>query len=144
MGYRDQHFDYIRKRLWLPPHYIQSMDTAAATPGVAFETAGVTPAEITDVGFGTLIMTDAELLNGYIPVPFDLDPKHAIGFQIYWTMDHDGAGTGLADWILLVGTTKRGVAIALPATALDTVIANDTNTDSGILLIKKPVKTMKH
>jgi hypothetical protein len=124
----DANIDWARKRLWLTPDTMQGVDCAL---GQAGETAGVTPAELTNIGMNSWIMTDGELMNGYIPCPFDLDPKHEIGFKVCWTMDFN-AGTPSAKWILLVGTEKEGQAISVPATALDTPIADDSYvTDAG-------------
>ena len=116
----DHSIAWMRKRLWLPPECMGSVDVAL---GQAGETAGVTPVEITNVGMNTWVMTDAELINGFIPCPYDLDPDKPVGYKIAWTMSQDGSTANAnTDWILLVGTEKVGGAISLPATALDTII----------------------
>lgn len=119
MGFRDAQIDRIRKRIWLTADILQAVDWIT---GVGWETAGITPAEVTNVGMGTWIMTDGEFLNGYILCPYDLDPKFDIGFKVAYTLDHDGAGAATVSWILLQDAIAEGSAIALPSTALDTVI----------------------
>lgn len=94
--------------------------------------AGVTQGEVGTTGIITYVMTDGEFLSGLIPLPYDLDPAHPLGFKVHWTANHDGTGTLTADWILLVDRKKEGIAIADAATALSTAIAQDTyNDDSG-------------
>ncbi len=78
--------------------------------------------EVATTGIVLPIMTDGELLGGYIDLPYDLDPKFPIGFRVKYLLDHDGSGVATAEWILLVGAKKEGIAIATAATALDTPI----------------------
>lgn len=128
MGIRDQRIDWIRKRLWITGYGMQGIGLNAETDASlqAFETTGVTLEELTNIGIGSLIMTDGEFLNGAIVCPYDLDPGWPIGFRVCYTLDHDGAGAATVDWILLVDSIKSGAAIAVPSTALDTVIAQDS------------------
>lgn len=98
---------------------------------VGAETAGVTTVEVTNVGMMTCHMADGEFLNGYIRCPYDLDVKHPIGFRVAYTLDHDGAGTATVAWILLQDAIAEGSAIALPSTALNTTIANDSYVDGN-------------
>lgn len=116
----DGQLHWMRKRIFLTADTMQGVDWNA---GTSYETAGITMVQVTNVGMGTWIMTDGEFLNGYIPVPHDLDPRHPIGFRVHYTLDHDGAGDAWTSWILLQTAIAEGIAIALPATALDTAIA---------------------
>lgn len=129
MGIRDQRIDWIRKRLWLPPEVLHSVNMAT---GQAYETAGITPVEVTDVGMGTWIMTDGEFINGYMPCPCDLDPSYPVGYRVAWTLDAS-AGSASVEWILLTGLEKVGQAISLPATVLNTPFVLPTlyKDDSG-------------
>jgi len=136
---QDQRIDWMRKRLFLTALDIQGIDTGKVGTAVtsAWETAGVTADEVTNVGMGTYIMTDTELLNGYIPCPYDLDPKFNIGFGVHWTADHDGTGALTSSWILLQDAIKIGEVIALPATALNTIIPllSAYNDENGVTTV---------
>lgn len=134
MGIQDQRIDWIRKRLWLTPFDTQSFVGDGTSGLVGAETAGITTVEVAGVGMMTSVMVAGEFLNGYFRCPYDLDPEWPVGFRVCWTLDHDGSGNAVITWILLQNAIAEGIAIALPATALDTPLdVNDPyQTDAGI------------
>ncbi len=129
---QDHRIDWMRKRIWIPPFYMQGIGMHAAADVVlhSLETIAAEYSEITSVGMGCVTMGDGEFINGYIPCPHDVDPNYPIGYKVAWTLDHDGAGAASATWILLTGLEKVGQAISLPATALDTPFGLDTYKDA--------------
>jgi hypothetical protein len=134
---QDHGIEWIRKRKWITPFDMQGVTVGTAL-FAAYETAGVTDLEVTNVGMGTLVMTDGEFLNGYIRCPYDLDPGFPVGFRVAWTLDHDGVGAGDASWILLQNAIAHGAAIALPDAVLDTAIVVpstyvDTSGDATVV-----------
>ncbi len=139
MGIRDQRIDWIRKRLWIPPFAMQGIGMHAAADVVlhSLETIAAEYSEITNVGMGGVTLTDGEFINGYIRCPIDLDPSFPVGFRIAYTIDHDGTGDATVSWILLQNAIAEGIAIALPATALNTIIPllDKYTDDSGVSVV---------
>lgn len=122
---QDHHIEWMRKRIVLSPFDLLSLNQGTSV-FEALTAAGVTFDEIGALGFGSVTMTDGELLNGIFPVPYDIDPSYPIGFRVGWTMDHDGAGNADATWILLADAIAHGAAIAVATTALNTAIGTTT------------------
>lgn len=133
MGLRDRNIDTIRKRLWIPPFWMQGVGMHAAADVVlhSIETVAAEYNEVTAVGMGTLQMAAGEFVNGYFPCPIDLDPKFNVGFKVCYTGLHDDTGDATVDWILLQNVIAQGIVIALPATALNTVIPDDAYVDDA-------------
>jgi len=131
-GLSDKHLRYIRKRKWITPFEMQGLTTDGTTGVTLFGSIDDLTelfAEISSFGHGAVkISADGKLIGGFIPCPHDLDPKFEVGFQVHWTMNHDGSGIGAATWKLLQDAVKRGVVIAKATTALDTVLVQDTNS----------------
>jgi len=121
---QDSSIHWMRKRIFIPPFQMQGIGMHAAADVVlhSIETIAAEYGEVTAVGMGTTQLADGEFLNGYIPCPYDLDPKFPVGFSIWWTADHDGTGALTSSWILLQDSIEIGTAIALPATTLNTII----------------------
>lgn len=136
---QDQNIAWMRKRLWIPPFGMQGIGMHAAADVVlhSLETVAAEYSEITSVGMGGVTLGDGEFINGYIRCPYDLDPDKPVGFRIAYTIDHDGAGDATVSWILLQNAIAEGIAIALPATALDTIIPllDAYTDDSGVSVV---------
>ncbi len=126
MAISDGQIGWMRKRLFLNAFDLQAVGfTDGTSKTIAYETAGIIAAEVTDVGMGTWDMDTGDFLNGYIRCPYDLDPNFDVGMRVCWSMINSGVD-GDAGWIMLFDAIKKGEAIALPATALDTVFVDPT------------------
>jgi len=124
----------MRKRLWLNPYTMMGVQGNEATTGAAHVAScdDLTELvdEISDFGFpGVILTADGKYIGGYVPCPHDLDPKFEVGFQVHWTGDVTGS-TAEVTWILLQNAVKRGVVLATPTAALDTVLVSDPNSDA--------------
>ena len=119
----DSNIAWKRKRKWYTPFDFQTFVGSGTSGLVGGQSVGITTLEITSVGMITSVMTDAEIMTGYFPVPIDMDPRFDVGFRVCYTLDHDGTGDATVSWIMLQGTVKEGAAIAIPTTVLNTAIA---------------------
>lgn len=126
MGLTDNHIDWMRKRIWLTADDIQGVQYDDAT---ILKTAGTTQQEKV-AGFSAFEMAAGELIYGYIPVPYDVDPRHELGFRVVWSADPTDASCSVT-WLLLVDTVKKGFAYSAATTALDTVIAANAYDNEG-------------
>lgn len=117
MSIQDSHIDWMRKRIWLTAHDIQGVQ---ADDGTILKTVLATQVE-KPTGFGSWEMIAGELIYGWLPVPYDLDPRWPLGFKIWWSVDASGAS--VATWIILFDVKKLHYQLAAPTTALDTAIA---------------------
>lgn len=136
---QDSAIHWMRKRIFISPFGMQGIAMHAAADVVlhSIETVAAEYGEVTSVGMGTTQLADGEFINGYIPCPYDLDPKWPVGFSIFWTADHGGSNALTSSWILLQNAIAIGTAIALPATALDTIIAllSSYNDAAGVTTV---------
>lgn len=76
---------------------------------------------------GVLFDTATDAMTHYMDVPYDLDPDSEIGFRVKWT---SGSAT-TADtitWAVKCDLLAEGANLIEAATALDTVVAQDTVT----------------
>ena len=94
-----------------------TVDLLAGTPGVA---------EVGTTGLaGVLMNTDADAVSWMGRVPRDWDLKHKVGFRVLWATASTEAADTVA-WKVTYGAIAAGEALAAPATALSTAIAEDT------------------
>lgn len=129
MGIVDKQMGWMRKKEIYDPYRLGSI-LEDGTSGIFGSALSGTPQdvdweEVSTFGFVAPTMTDAELLGGYINLPYDLDPKFDIGFSIKYVVDVSAAAA-VSTWILLVGAKKEGIALAAGATALDVAIPAHT------------------
>lgn len=123
MGLQDKQISYIRKRIWLTPYDLQGLVEVTDTLGGSISTAMV-PKEIGSAGISGLDIDNAEIVAGGILLPYDLDPKHSIGFRVHYSAVVGGTDA-VFTWTLLWKVIAVGAAYAIPTAGLDTIIAAD-------------------
>lgn len=121
-GHQDRNMAWMRKRVFIAPNDMFGISEPADGIQESAVDTTVIMSEISTLGFMPWLFADGKLLSGIIPIPYDVDPKHEIGFRIAYTMDHDGTGAGTVEWILLAKVIKNGIAITAATVGLDTVI----------------------
>ena len=136
MALQDRNMDWMRKRLWIPPWYMGGLGsdgTNGVTLVADLESNDQVWLELSSFGYGAVKFTaDNKLISGFIPCPYDLDPKFPVGFAIHWTAVSTGS-TCEVTWLLLQNAVNRGIVLAKATAALDTILVSDpTTTDKDV------------
>jgi hypothetical protein len=135
MGLHDKGIDWVRKQVYLPWTVFTGMTSAAFNEtGSAAHTAGQDWAssdtglaitqEIGTTGLvGVLMDTDGDLVSTLWPFPWDYDVKQPMGISVHWASAAAAVAARDIDWIVTYSQIAKDAALVTPATALDTVIA---------------------
>ena len=140
MPLHDHHQDLSRtgKRVYIPvSNFVGFAEIVSAGTRLESQGAGV-PAlqEVNTTGVGALkIDATGDDVHHFMEIPYDLDTGFPLEFAAVWSSDQTTI-TDTATWLVLFNqmTPNASSGIAAAATALDTVIAADTNiaTADGI------------
>lgn len=110
---------------------VNASDQADIAVEDAFVSAGTgnpSPGEVTDSGVcGLHLDADGDGVAFAWPIPFDLDIDYEVEFRVHWSSGSTTT-TDTIEWIVKYKElTVDSTAIDAPSTALNTVIATDTN-----------------
>ena len=125
--------DYMGKRLRIEKFYSYrdnagfiGANSASASTGVG----GMSEAEVSTLGVGSLVIVAGNEHDWFIPLPRDMNVLHDFGVRIAWS----SASTTSSDtyeWITLYRTIAVGAAWAIGTTAMDTTHTVALDVDSG-------------
>jgi len=134
MGLVDNQIEWMRKRKYYGPFELNALIIEAHTADETFNEGQMisTPRdetvclqEVVSYGIVGILFAAADLIYPRIQCPWDLDPRHPVGFRLNFTQT--AAVTTDVTWILKVGTDKKDALIqaqdATTIAALDTPIA---------------------
>ncbi len=120
----DRHLEWKRKRRFYTAHDLLALIGTTATD-VSVETAGVTQLEVkTNAGFAGSDFLAGEFITGFMPIPYDLDPKFPVYFRVHFSATNDGSTAQGVTWILLASAVAVDGVFTNggPSAALDTAI----------------------
>ena len=132
---RDRNIEWARQRMYIPMWHFQGLEPINAVPGTQTTSDVMTSAddaapgmnEIGALGFMGMPMTANDSVSHVMGFPSFWDIRKEIGVRVHWTADIGGAAvaTDAAEWLVVFDQVDADEALAAPATALNTVIAND-------------------
>lgn len=131
---QDKHMAWARKRVFRGAQDMRTYITAGTGP-VSCDAGGTVLHEIGTSGMAAFKMTaTADLAQDFIIIPPDFDVSQASYWRCYFTSDTTKT---TKTWTPTMKYKKigAGTAIAAAATALDTVIAQDTSPGANKLAI---------
>ncbi len=132
---RDKNIDWIEKRIYIPWNAFTGVAQSAAGGGFfrslqSTTSVGVAVASSLVAKLATSVQNDGA--STLIGMPYDVDRKKQVRFRVFYTST---ATTGTVTWKILYDqyvATSAGTAgatvIAVPATALDTVVPAEAGT----------------
>lgn len=131
-GLKDDSTNKKRRRYTIPASEFGFAVTTTFGVGAPVQT------ELSTFGYAGLLMgAEGDMMNVLDHnLCSMLDPDESIGVSVLWTPVSAIAGTDILDWIVLYDQVDIGEAMILPATALDTVIVNQTGATTALVLHK--------
>lgn len=122
-----------RKQIYVTPHMMNAiLDDITDGQAEAAATATVINVEVAALGIaGFRMNTDADIMQGGFPIPYDLDPAYEIGFKVVFTADVSGADSIL--WTINYKRIGEGVIYSAPTQVLDTIIADKSTASADSL-----------
>jgi len=127
---QDNHFAWMRKRIVLEHFDFGLKEFSAAIGSAAENTAAVPLIEVGTTGIAGLDMTSAnDSISTMIPVPYDLNPYHDIGFRIRYT-GNPASAAGAALFTIWAQIILEGAALVGTTQTLKTIVGNDTYGDN--------------
>lgn len=132
---RDRNIEWARQRLYIPVWQFQGFTPVNAAPAAQTTSDVMTSVddaapglnEVGALGFMGLPMTANDSVTHVMGFPSFWDITKEIGVRVHWTADIGGAAvaTDAASWAVVYDQVDADEALAAPATALNTTIAND-------------------
>lgn len=124
--FSDACFEWRPKRLYIP---VPNFSGILGAAGVSVGAGGGAPVqqEISTFGIVSILMdTAGDLLDHNLQMPHDIDIAKDIRFRVHWTSGSATTADTITWKVFYKSIVPNTTTIAAAATALDTVIAEDT------------------
>ena len=134
----DYPFVWRPGRVYVPALFMTGMSVSAINEGGASNdayginwesshTGAATAKEISTFGInGVLVNTDGQMIHHDMRIPFDFDPEKKLYFRVHWTCGSTDAADTVLWKALYRAMIPEVTALAVPATAFDTILVEDT------------------
>ena len=130
MPIRDRNIDRLREFLYIPETAFSGIIGLTTGTDASVHTGVAVRQEVNTTGDAGLLMdTAADLVIGRVHMPF-FDPNFDIGVRVHWSTESLTAADTIT-WLVTYDRNAENDTIIVPATALDTVIAQDTATGTA-------------
>lgn len=139
MGIRDNDIERARQRMYIPVWQFQGYVEATDTLGSAGGGAAV-PQELAGIRMSSLTMVEDDEIAHVMEFPSFWDITEEIGVRVRWVAVGHNATTDAIRWGFSYGTFPDGTVLATPATALDTILVDQTIGSTTTLTHKRTAR----
>lgn len=142
MGVRDRSIDWLRTEHWIGADRFNPI-VASATTLTGIGANDPVMAEVATFGFGGFATSpndDMACLD--LQLPRLMNPDEEVGVRVVYTIDQGGVteATDAVTWIVLYDQVDFGEVLVAPATALNTVLVNETAGSTTDRLLKRTAR----